>query len=165
MALVVKNLPACQCRRCKRCTFNPWVRNNPWRRVRNPLQYSFLENPMDRGTWRATVHSIAKSWTWLKQFSTQCLLLPDTFIISVNIFTCLILTEILLVSTVIIPILEMRRQRHKMVEWPAQDNSKLQVATLGLMKRIGSEHRKSGSRVHVLKYYIFLKRNCIQFKQ
>ena len=27
----------------------------------NPLQYSCLENPMDRGAWRATVHRIAKS--------------------------------------------------------------------------------------------------------
>ena len=26
----------------------------------NPLQYSFLENPMDRGVWRATVHVVAK---------------------------------------------------------------------------------------------------------
>ena len=29
----------------------------------NPLQYSYLENPMDRGTWEATVHGIAKSRT------------------------------------------------------------------------------------------------------
>ena len=29
----------------------------------NPLQCSRLENPMDRGTWRATVHGVAKSWT------------------------------------------------------------------------------------------------------
>ena len=29
----------------------------------NPLQYSCLENPMDRGTWQATVHGVAKSWT------------------------------------------------------------------------------------------------------
>jgi len=29
----------------------------------NPLQYSCLENPMDRGTWRATVHGIAGSRT------------------------------------------------------------------------------------------------------
>ena len=29
----------------------------------NSLQYSFLENPMDRGVWRATVHGVAKSWT------------------------------------------------------------------------------------------------------
>ena len=28
-----------------------------------PLQYSCLENPMDRGGWQAAVHAIAKSWT------------------------------------------------------------------------------------------------------
>ena len=28
-----------------------------------PLQYSCLENPMDRGAWQATVHGAAKSWT------------------------------------------------------------------------------------------------------
>ena len=31
----------------------------------NPLQYSCLENPMDRGTWWATVHGVTKSWTQL----------------------------------------------------------------------------------------------------
>ena len=29
---------------------------------RNPLQYSCLENPMDRGAWRATVYEAAQSW-------------------------------------------------------------------------------------------------------
>ena len=29
----------------------------------NPLQYSCLENPMDRGAWQAIVHEVAKSWT------------------------------------------------------------------------------------------------------
>ena len=29
----------------------------------NPLQYSCLENSMDRGAWWATVHGVAKSWT------------------------------------------------------------------------------------------------------
>ena len=29
----------------------------------NSLQYSCLENPMDSGAWRATVHGVAKSWT------------------------------------------------------------------------------------------------------
>ena len=29
----------------------------------NPLQYSCLENPMDRGSWRATIHRIAESDT------------------------------------------------------------------------------------------------------
>ena len=29
----------------------------------NPLQYSCLENSMDRGAWQAIVHGLAKSWT------------------------------------------------------------------------------------------------------
>ena len=32
----------------------------------NPLQYSCLENPIDRGAWWAIVHRVAKSWTQLK---------------------------------------------------------------------------------------------------
>jgi len=31
----------------------------------NPVQYSCLENPMDRGSWRATVHGVTKNWTQL----------------------------------------------------------------------------------------------------
>ena len=37
----------------------------------NPLQYSCLENPMDRRAWWATVHRIAKSRTRVKQLSTR----------------------------------------------------------------------------------------------
>ena len=37
----------------------------------NPLQYSCLKNPMDRGAWWATVHRVSKSQTQLKQLSTQ----------------------------------------------------------------------------------------------
>ena len=37
----------------------------------NPLQYSCLENPMDRGIWPATVHRVAKSRPQLKRLSTQ----------------------------------------------------------------------------------------------
>ena len=33
----------------------------------NPLQYSCLENPMDRGAWRAAVHGVTKSQTQLKR--------------------------------------------------------------------------------------------------
>ena len=36
----------------------------------NPLQYSCLENPMDRGSWQATVHRVAKSRTRLSDFTT-----------------------------------------------------------------------------------------------
>ena len=34
----------------------------------NPLQYSCLENPMDRGAWQAIVHRVAKSQTQLSDF-------------------------------------------------------------------------------------------------
>ena len=33
-----------------------------------PLQYSGLENPMDRGAWGVRVHGVAKSWTRLSDF-------------------------------------------------------------------------------------------------
>ena len=36
----------------------------------NPLQYSCLENPKDRGAWWATVHRVSKSQTQLKQISS-----------------------------------------------------------------------------------------------
>ena len=35
----------------------------------NPHQYSYLQNPMDRGAWSATVHEVANSQTQLKQLS------------------------------------------------------------------------------------------------
>ena len=80
VALVVKNPPTCQCRWCKKCRFNPWV-GKIWRRAGlgrfrggghvNPLQYSCLENPMDREAWRAVAHRIAKSRAWLRCLSTH----------------------------------------------------------------------------------------------
>ena len=64
----------------------------------NPLQYSCLENPMDRGAWWAIVHGVTKSWTWLNRLSTQWLLAIYYLYISfyqwyVSIFNYL-LTEI-----------------------------------------------------------------------
>ena len=35
----------------------------------NLLQYSCLENPMDRGAWPATVHGVTKRWTWLRNLA------------------------------------------------------------------------------------------------
>ena len=43
----------------------PGSRRSPGRGHGHPLQYSGLENPMDRGAWRATVHGVIKSRTWL----------------------------------------------------------------------------------------------------
>ena len=37
----------------------------------NPLQYSCLQKPIDRGEWWATVHRVAKSWMQLKRLSTH----------------------------------------------------------------------------------------------
>ena len=58
--------PACQCRRYKKHVLDPWVGKIPWRRAWQPLQYSCLENPMDRGAWWATVPGVPKSQTQLK---------------------------------------------------------------------------------------------------
>ena len=41
---------------------------SPGEGIGNPLQYSCLENPMDRGAWQATVHGVSKSWTRLSDF-------------------------------------------------------------------------------------------------
>ena len=47
----------------------PGLGRSPGEEHGNPLQYSCLENPMDRRTWQATVHAVAKSLTQLKQLS------------------------------------------------------------------------------------------------
>ena len=57
---------SCQCRRCKRLGFDHWVRKIPGVGNGNVLQYSCLENPIDRGVSRVTVHGVAKSRTRLR---------------------------------------------------------------------------------------------------
>ena len=64
-----KQEPTCQCRKCKRHRFDPWVRKTPEGGHGNPLCYSCLENPMDRGAWWAAVHRVVQSQTRLKQLS------------------------------------------------------------------------------------------------
>ena len=60
----------CQGRRSKRHRFDPWIWKTPGGGHGNSIQYSCLENPMDRGSWRATVKRITKSWIWLQWLST-----------------------------------------------------------------------------------------------
>ena len=60
--LVVKNLPA-NARDIRDADSIPGLGRSPGEGNGNPLQYSYLENPMDRGTWQATVHVVAKSQT------------------------------------------------------------------------------------------------------
>ena len=63
--------PVCQCRRHKRLRLIPGSGRSPEGGHANPLQYSCLENHMDRGAWQAIVHRDEKSWTWLKWLSTH----------------------------------------------------------------------------------------------
>ena len=56
MTQMVKRLPEMQ-----ETQVDPWVGKIPWKRQWHPLQYSCLENPMDRGASWATVHGVAKS--------------------------------------------------------------------------------------------------------
>ena len=62
-ASVVKNPPAVQ------ETQEGQVQS--WRGHGNPLEYSCLGNPMERGAWWIIVHRVAKSWTQLKRLSTH----------------------------------------------------------------------------------------------
>ena len=47
----------------------PVLGRSPGGRHGNPLQYSCLENPVDRGAWRASVHRVVKSWKQTKGLS------------------------------------------------------------------------------------------------
>ena len=60
---------ACQCRGRK---FHPWVRKIPGKGNGNPLQYSCLGNPMDRGAWWATVHGAAKEMDMTERLNSNC---------------------------------------------------------------------------------------------
>ena len=60
-----------QCRRCKRCRFDPWVGKVPWRRARQLTPVFLPGESHGQRAWTATVHSIAKSQTRLKQLSTH----------------------------------------------------------------------------------------------
>ena len=62
VALVVKNLPA-SAGDIRDSGSIPGLGRSPGEGNGNPLQYSCLENPMDREAWQAIVHRVAKSWT------------------------------------------------------------------------------------------------------
>ena len=55
---MVKNLSLCGIPR-----FDPWVGRSPGEGNGNPLQYSCLENSMDKGAWWATVHGVTNTQT------------------------------------------------------------------------------------------------------
>ena len=47
----------------------PGLGTSPGEGKNNPLQYSHLENSMDRGAWRSTAHVVTKSWTQLSDYT------------------------------------------------------------------------------------------------
>ena len=47
----------------------PLLRRSPGEGNGNPFQYSYLGNPMDRGTWLAAVYGVIKSWTQLSKWA------------------------------------------------------------------------------------------------
>ena len=68
VALVVKNLPTNEgVLRDKGLI--PGSGRSPGKGNDNPLHFSCLGSPMDRGAWQVTVLGVAKSWTQLKQLS------------------------------------------------------------------------------------------------
>ena len=60
----------CQCRRCR---FDPCIGKIPGGGNGNPLQYSCLDNPMDRGTWQVTVHKPMKKRKLVRKSSQSSL--------------------------------------------------------------------------------------------
>ena len=59
VAQIIKNLPAMQVD----LGLIPWSGKSPGEGDSNPLQYFYLENSINRGAWRATVHGVANSLT------------------------------------------------------------------------------------------------------
>ena len=62
VVLVVKNLPA-NAEDLREAGLIPGSGKSPGGGNVNPLQYSYLENPVDRGAWWATVHGVIESET------------------------------------------------------------------------------------------------------
>ena len=67
----------CQCRRCKKCGLDPWVRKIPWRRKWQPTPVSLPGE--SHGQESDGLHGVTKSWTWLKHLSAHGLGESGTF--------------------------------------------------------------------------------------
>ena len=67
VVLVVKNLTANE-GDVRDVGLIPGLGRSPGEGHGNLLQYSYLENPMDRGVWQTTVHRVSKSWIFYLHF-------------------------------------------------------------------------------------------------
>ena len=91
--------PACLCRRCG---FDPWIGKTFQRRKCNPLRYSCLGNPMDRGAWWATVHEVKKE---SHTASDACIHLPNYLSTCINIMAMMALYHTYMDLNVLLPLL------------------------------------------------------------
>ena len=75
---------ACQCRRYKRLGPIPGSGRSLGGGQGNPLQYTCLEIPLDRGAWWAIIHRVSKSQTWQKKLN----ILARIYISQLYLFIC-----------------------------------------------------------------------------
>ena len=102
---------ACSAGDAGRCRFDPWVGKIPGGGNGNPLQYSFLKNPMDRGAWWAIIHRIAKSQTRLKRLSTPTHSYPTEILLKLGISSPMSGIRFSSIRVVVEP-------HDKMLHWP-----------------------------------------------
>ena len=74
MFLMIRDFPGGLDRKKSACDMGnlgliPELERSPGEGNGNPLQYSCLENPMEREAWQATVHGVTKNQTQLTQFN------------------------------------------------------------------------------------------------
>ena len=74
---MVKNLPATEADAGDAADIGliPGLGRSPGEGNGNPLQYSCLENPVDRVAWQAIVHGVAKDWTRLSEQTTSVIVI------------------------------------------------------------------------------------------
>ena len=81
--IVVENLPV-NAGNAREADLIPELGASPGGGHGSPLRYSCLENSMDRGAWRATVHGVTKSWTQLSMHALNSYNIKSTLSFKVN---------------------------------------------------------------------------------
>ena len=79
---------ACQCRRCRNCSFNPCIEKIPWRRKWQPTPVFLPGKSSWTGVWQACSSGVTKSQTRLKWQSTSANYLIE-FWLAAGIWSCL----------------------------------------------------------------------------
>ena len=76
------------CLQCSRLDSIPGLGRSPEEENGNSLQYSCLENPMNREAWWATVHEVTKSQTWLSDYHIFSNWLLQKFFLNIVLSAC-----------------------------------------------------------------------------